>query len=337
MLNRPSPLKPRIEFCDNGAFMKSNLRRLTVDASVGDPRDSDTMLRLLRLLFEAGQHDLALGRLLEGHIDACQIIARYGPPGLEFSSPDHFPLCGVWNAEGPGHHLVVEDGCLTGGKSFASGAGILTHALVTTCAGTAAVQLYLIDLAKTPPEIDRDWWQVSGMQASETHRVSWPAVPLDEIITIGGPGDYERLPWFATGALRFVTVQTGGIAGLYRSVARALRTSGKQLDPIQKTRLAKLFGISTSAVAVCKATAEKVLENDNAALWVSNARNEIYDFAEEAIAIAGRAVGTGSMFTGSDVNRFVTDLSMYVRQPGPDTQVEHVGAAAGADKLKIAF
>ncbi|MBB3350033.1 hypothetical protein FHY02_004525, partial [Sphingomonas sp. BK069] len=52
--------------------------RSTLLPGLADPADADTLLRLLRLLYDVGRADLPLGRLLEGHVDASQIIHRYG-------------------------------------------------------------------------------------------------------------------------------------------------------------------------------------------------------------------------------------------------------------------
>ena len=43
-----------------------------------DPENGDDYVALLRALYETGRRDLPLGRLLEGHVDAVQIVQRYG-------------------------------------------------------------------------------------------------------------------------------------------------------------------------------------------------------------------------------------------------------------------
>ncbi|KCZ99483.1 acyl-CoA dehydrogenase type 2 domain [Hyphomonas polymorpha PS728] len=203
---------------------------------------------LLSQLHAAGRQDLPYARLLEGHVDAIQIIRRYsGMPGLA-DTLAKASWCGVWNADLPGAPLRIESGVVRGGKSFASGAGSLTHALVTTAANDPArVQLWLVDLQKTPPHIDRDWWQVVGMQASQTHRVSWSAVPAHALTRIGAPGDYAREPWFSGGALRYVAIHAGGIAALFDTVRTHLVVRERERDPHQLVRLARLFTAAETA------------------------------------------------------------------------------------------
>ena len=47
-----------------------------------DPVDSAALLTLLRILYRVARHDLPLARLFEGHVDAVQIVARYGDGDL---------------------------------------------------------------------------------------------------------------------------------------------------------------------------------------------------------------------------------------------------------------
>ena len=56
-------------------------------ASLADPQDVDALLRLIRLLYETGREDLPLGRLFEGHVDAMQIVERYGNGSQRERSP----------------------------------------------------------------------------------------------------------------------------------------------------------------------------------------------------------------------------------------------------------
>ncbi|PXA89271.1 acyl-CoA dehydrogenase, partial [Nostoc sp. 3335mG] len=214
-------------------------------AGPGDPPDTPAMLALLRLLFRVGRDDLPLGRLFEGHVDACQIVTRYGDAAqaaaLAATLRDGGTL-GVWNADLPGDPLRLDGDRMFGGKSFASGAGLLSHALVSVDEGGGR-QLLLIDLAAQPPAIDRSFWKVVGMQRSETHIVRWDGTAITERNRIGRPGDYVREPWFSGGALRFAAVQAGGIAALVDGVRDHLGKIDRAGDPHQSGRLARLFGL----------------------------------------------------------------------------------------------
>jgi alkylation response protein AidB-like acyl-CoA dehydrogenase len=183
-------------------------------ASLSDPSDQGSLLALLRLLYRTGRDDLPLGRLFEGHVDAMQIVMRYGTDAQRQALGDAVgagAVLGVWNADLAGEPLELGGSRLSGGKSFASGAGILSHALVTVDTEMGR-QLILLDLCRTPPAIDTGFWRVVGMQRSATHVVRWKDAEIEQRDLIGLPGDYIREPWFSGGALRFAAVQAGGVA-----------------------------------------------------------------------------------------------------------------------------
>lgn len=299
--------------------------------SCTDPQDTEDMRRLLRRLYAAGRQDLASARLLEGHVDAIQLIRRYAQsPGLA-DDLERSAWCGVWNADLPGNKFRFEDGVFRGGKSFASGAGYLTHGLVTTDAGDpAAVQLWLVDLGKTPPHIDREWWQIIGMQASHTHRVTWTALPANHLLRIGQPGDYAREPWFSGGALRYVAVHAGGIAALFDTVRTHLIARERDRDPHQLARLARLFSAAETAAALCDRAAAKWfdLEGEARLAYVAHARLAVCDLAMPAIALTQEAIGVESLFHSHPASRILTDLMVYLRQPAPDHHREKLGKAA---------
>lgn len=305
-----------------------------------DPQSPSELHGLLRELHAAGRQDLAAARLLEGHVDALQLLRRYGrdPSGDRLAERlEAFGSCGVWNADLPGDPLRMEDNRIVGGKSFASGAGLLTHALVTVQADDPArVQLILVDLARSPPRIDRDWWRVVGMQASHTHRVRWQQLPLDRVTLIGAPGDYAREPWFSGGALRFVAVQAGGIAALFDAVRAHLIARERERDPHQLARLARLYTAADTASALCSRAAGEWFETEGETrlAYVGHVRLAVSDLAVSAIALAQEAIGVEALFEAHPACRILTDLMVYIRQPGPDRQREAVGKALALGCLR---
>lgn len=321
--------------------LSTRLAGLVEESScLGDPPDAGSLLALLRLLYRVGREDLPLGRLFEGHVDAVQIVARYGAPAqrrvLE-AAINKGATFGVWNADLQGEPLRLVDGRLNGGKSFASGAGILSHALVTV-EGDGGRQLVLLDLAAAPPAIDRSIWRVVGMQRSETHVVRWNDVDIDCGALIGAAGDYIREPWFSGGALRFAAVQAGGIARLVDLVRDHLVALDRAADPHQAGRLARLFALAETAAAAVRRAVDGWFEDAAARLpRVAAARAAVYESGGEALALAQEAVGVSSLFVHHPLAGAITDLSMYLRQPGPDAQRMQVGAAVAAGVLRPAL
>ena len=308
--------------------------------SVADPRDADALLALLRVLYAAGRDDLPLGRLFEGHIDALQIVSRYGDDrqrgALAAALADGATL-GVWNADLAGEQLRLVDGRLFGGKSFASGAGLLSHALVTV-ERDGGRQLILLDLAHAPPAIDRGFWDVVGMRRSATHVVRWDGAIIGAGDLVGQPGDYVREPWFSGGALRFAAVQSGGIAALVDHTCDHLVRTGRADDPHQAGRLAALYGLAEAAAGAVRTAAAGWFAEEAARLpLVAAARAAVYDAGGRALVLAQEAVGVQALFVGHPLAATITDLSMYLRQPGPDAQRMRVGAAVAAGTLRPAL
>ncbi|MFS0736011.1 acyl-CoA dehydrogenase [Sphingomonas sp. 1P06PA] len=295
----------------------------------GDPRSSSDLLTLLRLLYRVARTDLPLARLLEGHVDALQIIARYGEREVAQAATTRAAggdLFGVWNAALTDEPLRLSEGRLWGGKSFASGAGILDHAIASADTPDGN-RLVLVDLALSQPIIDRGWWSVVGMQRSQTHIVRWEGAAPASLRLIGLPGDYAREPFFSGGALRFVACHAGGIAGLFDHVRDHLNRTGRAQDPHQSGRLADLAIDAMVAAAAVR---------DAAGTWgtpvhiehVAAARIAVAGCAERAILLAQQAVGVSGLFTAHPLSAALTDLMVYLRQPMPDAQRMRVGAAA---------
>ena len=306
-------------------------------AGLADPVGPDAWLALLRRLYAVGRRDLPIGRLFEGHVDALQIVTRYGDAGqvaAAQAAADAGSAFGVWNADEPGAPLRIEDGRLHGGKAFASGAGLLSHALVSVDR-EGGRQLVLVDLDAAPPAIDRDWWRVIGMQRSETHRVRWDGAVVTPAMTIGAPGDYVREPRFSGGALRFAAVQAGGIAGIVDGVRDHLTAQARDADPHQRARLADLYLAAQSAAAAVADAARGWRDEDEEGTLarVAAARAAVYAAGERALTIAQAAVGLSAMFVDHPLAARLTDLAVYLRQPGPDTQRDRAGAAVAAGLL----
>ena len=304
---------------------------------VGDPVSAEEYLALLRPLHAAGRRDLPLGRLMEGHVDAVQIVRRLGTEEQVGRLRDRLAAgatLGVWNAALAGEPLCLDGDRLSGGKGFASGAGVIDLALVTADT-PAGAQPVLVDLARTPPAIDRDWWHVTGMQRSETHRVRWRHAPIDPTDRIGDVGAYAREPWFSGGALRFVAVHAGGIAGLFDQTRDHLTEARRGGDPFQAARLADLFALADGAAAVVSRAAHRWFDEDGEARLarIASTRMAVLGMAERAMAIAREAAGVQAAFRDHPLARLLGDLDVYLRQPVPDAMRQRAGAAAAAGLL----
>ncbi len=154
----------------------------------------------------------ALGRLVEGHLDALAILAELGT-----AAPADAKL-GVWAAE-PGQFVTARRAAggwdLHGVKPYASGANELTHALITARAGDDRL-LFLVPSSGW--ESRPGTWQAVGMAGSDSPTVDVTAT-LSTDALVGPPGSYLGRPGFWHGGLGVAAVWHGGAVG----VAAALR------------------------------------------------------------------------------------------------------------------
>jgi hypothetical protein len=181
------------------------------------------------------------------------------------------------------------------------------------------------------------------MQRSETHLVRWADAGIDPSALVGAADDYAREPWFSGGALRFVAVQAGGVAGIFDRVRDHLVAAGRADDPHQAGRLADLFGCADLAAAAAAAAVRSA-----AAVWrvgpdpvrmahIAAARLQVAGLADTAIAIAQQAVGLQGMFLAHPLSAALTDLTVYLRQPAPDAQRMRVGRAVSEGRIEPAL
>ena len=308
-------------------------RQAGLDDPVCDtPEEARALMRRMAL---AGHADLAFGRLFEGHVNAVQLIRAHGTAeqgAVLNSGLANGAILGVWNSDQPGNGLTFDGTRLTGAKNFASGAGIVTDALVTVEANDPArTRMVLVKLGPGVP-IDRRWWRPIGMERSETHIVDLSGLTVRSDMIIGAPGAYQAQPAFGAGALRFVAVQAGGIHALFDAVRGHLVEKDRAGNPHQKHRLARLFGLADTAYALLDRTVRVwgTDEPDRLLALVAAARGTIETLAMEAIAIAEAAVGVQGLLAPHPLARIVTDLSVYLRQPNPDGARDHAGDAAAA-------
>lgn len=199
------------------------------------------------LLRRLGRLSLPVARLYEGHVNALDLVLRFGTPEQRqraASDAQAGELFGVWNTEeAPGvrlpHNSEGSGGVLSGHKTFASGAGHVTRALcpAETDAGRVMV---LLPGAPAPERFDPSFWQPAGMRATVSERVDLGGLRVGVKDIIGQPGDYYRQPDFSGGALRFLAAQLGGADAVLDAARATLQRLGRQHDDVQRLRFAEV-------------------------------------------------------------------------------------------------
>lgn len=251
----------------------------------------------------------SVGRLVEGHLDAVAILAELGgaaPPGA---------VLGVWASEWDGHQLEAER--LAGGwrvrglKPFASGAGFLTHALVTAREGEDRL-LFLTDVAAGATPIDGSWPAV-GMAGTDSRTVAID-VALPDAALLGEPGDYVERPGFWHGAAGVAACWLGGAHG----VARPLFARVGDDPHVDAHAGAVDAALAAAGSLVAKVAAEIDDDPDDQARTAQVSALRVRAAVEHAATLTldrvGRALGAAPLCLDSTHGRRVADLTTYLRQ-----------------------
>ncbi|PYD48583.1 acyl-CoA dehydrogenase family protein [Novacetimonas pomaceti] len=286
------------------------------------------MIGLLQLLRLVGQGSLALGRIVEGHINALRLIACYGTPDqLARAAMDVHDgaLFGVWVTEGATPLRMEQVGGtirLRGEKIFASGARHVTRALVTarTRDGTTRMLLVTLDDGR---DVSPVFGGLAGMRGAETGRCDFSAMMLPPDAVIGQAGDYLRQPEFSAGAWRGMAVALGGIERLASLLRLQLAERGRADSPAQQARIGQALIATETAYLWTRKAALVVATQDgrdagDIVATVNLARIAVERAGLEVIELVQRGLGLSAFTRTNVVERLTRDLATYLRQPAPD-------------------
>ena len=302
---------------------------------------------LLRILEEVGRGNLSVGRLLEGHYNALLLIEQFGRPDQqeEWAADARLGrIFGVWNSQSANGVRFDSSGSIgpvrmSGTKTFASGAGVVTRPISTGLRPDNLLQMAVVpvDESAATPVVDSTWWQPLGMRASSSHLVDLTGVEIDaERCWLGEPGAYLREPWFTGGSIRFAAVQLGGVRGLVEATVASLREWGRADDPFQRARVGQMAIAVESGRQWLRSAAEvadRVGTNPDAtttALTITHAqmtRTALEAIGQDVLRLAEQSVGARGLIQPHPIERIGRDLTLYLRQPGPDSSLTQVGQA----------
>ncbi len=289
------------------------------------PAGAADLLAALRLI---GQGSLATGRLYEGHVNAIKLASLYGTPGqLARMAADAAAgrLYGLWVTEGSAG-LRLRDGQLEGGKTFCSGAGHLSHAVVTAQPDVGDPVLVIValdDEARAAPSKIR----LQGMRAATTGTVDLTGLAAD---VLGQPGDYLRQPAFSAGAWRTSAVTLGGVDALVAATQAELAARGRADNPHQLARAGEML-VAQESAALWLAKAAALAEAEagdpgTVAAYVNLARIAVERCALDVIRLTQRSLGLAAFVAGHPAEAVLRDLATYLRQPAPDETLTEAAA-----------
>jgi alkylation response protein AidB-like acyl-CoA dehydrogenase len=289
--------------------------------SFADARAENTaLLNVLRIV---GRADLSLGRIFEGHVNAMKLFAWFGSAAQKTkltASLRDGAFYGVWATEPPpGVTLMHDDDgwLLTGAKAFATGAGGLAEAVVTARREDGVTQLVVVP-ANLPDRADLSRWRVRGMRATVSGSYDLTGLRPDDSRILGAPGDYGGEPRFTSGAWRFLAVQLGGVEGLLAETREAMSEAARG-DPLQRVKFGEAVAATRSAYLWVREAAQRAADDaTDAPDFVRMTRGVVERAALDVMELSARIVGTRSAFDGQRIDKITRDLSLYLRQAGPD-------------------
>jgi hypothetical protein len=309
----------------DGADISGALYTLATDEyfAVPLPGGGHTLDRFVALA-EVSARDLSLGRLFEGHTDAVAILSEAGRPAAPAA------VMGVWAARRSDAHVVAtRDRAgwrLQGRKPWASGAGGLSHALVTAATEDGDC-LFEVPLHGPGVTVVPGTWPAVGMAGSESSDVDFDLVVADDAL-IGGPGWYVDRPGFWFGSVGVAACWLGGALGMVRALQADL--SARRPDGYQLAHLgAALARCSSLARDLAWAATRIDADPADPARAIRPVSFEIRHLVEdgclEVLAHVGRAGGAGPLCQDPAQARRAADLPVYIRQHHADRDAEALG------------
>jgi alkylation response protein AidB-like acyl-CoA dehydrogenase len=321
---------------EDGSFPHEDVARLKAVGALAAPfarsrgggaLGNDELVQGLALL---GWASLPLGRLFEGHVNAAELIGRYGTREQRMSAGHdaaNGALFGVWNTEvSPGVRLVHANGRLqlVGSKAFASGAGFIDRPLITARDENDR-PLMMLPRLDAQPRADLSAWKAHGMRASATGTFCFTGLTVEPEDIIGHAGDYHRQPHFSGGAWRFCAVQLGAMERLIEEARSTLRGHGREGDPHQRARMGEaVIAAETARLWVERAARLAETEDDTSAAaenivaYVNLARCAVERCGLDVIERVQRSIGLSAFLRAQAIERICRDLATYLRQPAPD-------------------
>jgi len=286
---------------------------------------SGQTLRRWQALADIAAQDLALVKLFEGHTDALAIMAELGAADV-----DPAAVWGTWAAEPPSARLELRRGAggprLSGRKSWCSGAGIVSHALVTAWDGEGRQCLAAVAIGQPGVTVTTDGWHAVGMGRVASGDVLFDAAAAVEI---GMPGQYTGRPGFWQGGCGIAACWYGGMLPFADAVADVV---ARRDDPHAAAHLGAIDAALTAARALLVETASWIDEHPfaSAQMQALRSRAAVEEAAGSVLAHAGRALGAGPLCRNAALAQRFADLPVFVRQSHAERDLAELGRLLSA-------
>ncbi len=299
---------------------------------------------LLQLLKRIGSANLSVGRIYEGHINALQLIHLYGNELQKkywFSeNGQEQKLFGVWNTQTEDGVQIHDQGDgyyrLQGCKTFCSGSSWINRPLITgqlISADKSGWQMCIVPTEKVKPILtDPGFWKPLGMRASASFKMDFSGIEIQEKDLLGEPDAYYRQPNFSGGAIRYAAVQLGGAEAIFTEAQHFLKMVNRTNDPFQKARMAEISVLIETGNLWLQQAGAKTDEwtkepgsDQKIIAYAAMLRTVIEEICNRVMQLAERCVGARGLLRPHAFERVHRDLTLYLKQPGPDAALLNIG------------
>jgi alkylation response protein AidB-like acyl-CoA dehydrogenase len=328
MRRNAAPLDEAATFPTEDMIVLGEVGALAVPLPMdGGDVDATTEL-LVSLLTLIGSGNLSVGRLFEAHVNALQLIGRYGTisqrnAAREGAARGELHALWVTDATAGGVRMIptLDEWKLAGAKMFCSGAGHVAHAVVVASTTDGEQQMLILPMGRGERATFLPG-QMQGMRSAVTGTVDFTGVAAGREAILGRPGDYMREPDFSCGAWRGSAVALGGLCALLDVAIAELNARDRINEPNQLARLGHtMIARETSRLWVRNAALiaeDKRAEPDEAVAYVGLARIAVETACLDAMRLVQRSLGLSAFRHGHAAERICRDLGTYLRQPAPD-------------------
>ena len=279
------------------------------------------------LLWEAlatlAARNLQLARAVEPHLDALAILAEAGAP-----PPPSGSTWGVYAAEGPHRLRATETDAgwvLSGGKSWCSLGGAVSHALVTAWTDDDHRGLFAVALRDPGVSQLDEPWLARGLRDIRSTGLSFDDVPAT---AVGAPGWYLERDGFAWGGMGVAAVWWGAAVGLQRRLVRPARREPDQVALMHVGAADVALAAAGSLLATAATQVDRgAAAGPRGALWAGRVRAAVADCCERVLTRVDHALGPAPLVTEADHAARVADLRLYLRQHHAERDEAALGRA----------
>lgn len=291
------------------------------------PMGTGLSIGRLRFLSTVARRDLGLARLIEGHLDATQILHEAGSPA------EHGKLYAIWASGGPADTTALVEGgandgkaSLTGSKPFCSGSDLVDRALIYVY---PAEQLVDVNVrwagSRDLLNFEAGQWSSTAFAQTHTWTVSFKGLAVDESNRIGGHKWYFNRAGFCLGAFAPAACWAGGAMGLVDSVRQRTLKDGHD-----RAHLGAMVSSVCSMDAMLAWAADQIdTDPDNIAGSMFPtallARHHIERACTEIMDRFGRTLGPRPFAFESVTARRIAELTLYIRQCHAERDLEELG------------